>query len=187
MKRRNQTRNRSLLVLMIIFVAGAALLAIQSAQQNAVEPTTTDLLYFHVFPGLAATDIQAFRLRSPENGSSFSLARAADGSWTTVDSSGTVDNAAAETIAQTMEQLPYSRTLPLNDGDSLQVYGFTPEGVLSIEFVMTDGTTHAVAVGYRTPTDDGYYGLVDDRADLYLLGRPAIDYLISRLKSPPIA
>ncbi len=104
-----------------------------------------------------------------------------------LDTSAAVDSAAADNIAWTMQQLPYSRTLPLNDGDSLQIYGFTPEGVLSIEFVMSDGTSHAVAVGYRTPMEDGYYGLIDDRADLYLLGRPAIDYLISRLKNPPIA
>ena len=187
MKRQNQTRNRSLLLLAIVFVAAAALLAIQRTQQNAVEPTTTDVLYFHVFPSLTATDIQAIRLRSPETGDSFTIARTTDGSWATPNGSTTVDATVADNIAKTLEQLPYSRTLPLNDGDSLQIYGFAPEGVLSIEFVLSDDTSHAIAVGYRTPMDDGYYALIDDRTDLYLLSRPAIDYLISRLKTPPIA
>ncbi len=175
------------MALAIAFVGLAALLAIQRSQPDAVEPTTTDVLYFHVFSNMAATDIQAIRLRSPETGDSFILTRAADGSWTTQDGSGTVDSTAAESLVKTMEQLPYSRTLPLNDGDSLQIYGFTPEGILSIEFVLSDGTSHAIAVGYRTPTDDGYYALIDDRTDLYLLSRPAVDYLISLLKNPPIA
>ena len=37
-------------------------------------------------------------------------------------------------------------------------------------------------VGYRTPTEDTYYAVVDDRPGLLLLERRAIDFLISQLR-----
>ncbi len=183
--KRGKTSNRMLIILAMVFVVAATLLAFQRTQQTEVRPTPV-VAYHFVFPEVAATDIQAIRLRNPVTGDSLSMARAADGSWTLPEISGTLNPTDANGIAQTMVLLPFSRTLPLSEAEDLQTYGFTPEGIFAIEFVLSNGTSHAVAVGYRTPTDNSYYGLIDDRGDLYLLERPAIDYLISRLKNPPI-
>jgi hypothetical protein len=111
-----------------------------------------------------------------------------DGVWTAPGSLGTLDTAQAEAVARTMVLLPYNDVLLEAPTEaSLPDFGFTPEGVLSIEILLTDGGAHAVAVGFRTPTEDTYYALVDDRPDLYLLERGAVDYLIKTLREPPVA
>jgi hypothetical protein len=177
--------SRLLLVLVVIFVVLAAVVALQN-RLPTTSPAATSTCPNCVFEGLQLDAIQAIRLRSPETGQTFSLARAADGSWTAPDSSSTLDATKAELIARTMLLLPFSRTLALGENDDKTAYGFTPEGILAIE-IIESGSSHAVAVGYRTPTEENYYALVDDRPDLYLLERAPIDYLIAQLMNPPVA
>ncbi len=178
---------RSVILLLIAFVALATLMMIQNDQRAAAPTPTSPLMGNAVFTDFTPDDIQAVRLRSPDDGSSFVISRAEDGSWAAPESSGTLNSAEAENIARTMVLLPFSSTLPAPAGADLAGFGFTPEGILSLEVLLTSGNSHIVAVGYRTPTEDNYYALVDERAELYLLARPAVDYLISRLKSPPVA
>jgi hypothetical protein len=85
-----------------------------------------------------------------------------------------------------MALLPYVGIVTAADAD-ITLYGFQPEGILSLEIALADGATHAVAIGYRTPTASGYYAFVDDRPELYILDRAPIDYLISQLREPPVA
>lgn len=177
--------NRLVIILLIVFVALATLLAIQTSQPSSSTVTTSDCSYC-VFKDLRIDDIRAIRLRSPETGRTFTIARADDGSWTAPDSSGTLNVDGAELIARTMVVLPFHRTVPLSTSDDKATYGFTPEGILAVDIVLSSGS-HAVAIGYRTPTSDAYYALVDDRPDLYLLERSAVDFLIAALKTPPVA
>jgi hypothetical protein len=176
--------SRLLILFLMVFVILAALLAFQSFQRTANPPATA---IPRLFTGVTVDAIQAIRLRAPETGESLVISRADDGSWTAPELSGTLDAAEAENIARTMVLLPYHRTLPLNPDADLTAYGFTPQGILGIEIVLSNGNTHAVAVGFRTPTENAYYALVDDRPDLYLIDRFPIDFLISRLKNPPTA
>ncbi|MCC6803952.1 MAG: hypothetical protein IT319_13800, partial [Anaerolineae bacterium] len=174
--------SRTLLILLIVFVALVTLLFMQNNQ-----PTTNlnadNSCSYCVFTDIQINDIQAIRLRSPETGQSFTIARDADGNWTAPDSSGTLNTSTAELIARTMIVLPFHRTIPLGASDDKAAYGFTPEGILAVDIVVSNGI-HAVAVGYRTPTSDAYYALVDDRPDMYLLERSAVDFLIAALKTP---
>ena len=179
--------NRSLIILGMVFVVIAVLVAIQNMQPHVVAGPTPTPSDPQTFTDFTFDDIQGIRLRSPESKTSFVLARAADGSWTAPDSTGTLNTTEANNIAKTMVLLPYSHTLTLQVGEDKKTYGFTPQGILVIEIVLKSGATHAVEVGYRTPTQESYYALVDDRSDLYLLDRPPIDYIISRLKSPPVS
>lgn len=178
--------SRLLIVLLIVFVALATLVAIQNSQPSS-SPITAAGCSNCVYTDFKIDDIRAIRLRSPETGQTFVLARADDGSWTAPGSSGTLDAAEANLIARTIVVLPFNRTLPLNPGDDLTAYGFTPEGVLAVEIVLASGDSHAIAVGYPTPTGEDYYGIVDERRSLYLLQRGAPDYLIAKLKTPPVA
>jgi hypothetical protein len=177
--------NRTLILLLMVFVALAAVVAYQNAQRQA-ELSRPIPLTNAVFSSFVADDIQAIRLRSPESGESFSIVRAGDGTWTS-DSSGTLVQDEANGIARTMVAMTYDGSFTLPEGQNLTTYGFTPEGVLSVEIVLSSGESHAVAVGYRTPTEENYYAIVDDRTEVYLILRAPVDYLISRLKSPPIA
>lgn len=182
------TNRRGLIILAMVFVALAALLAIQNNQHPVgVTPTPTFITQNTVFNDFTVDSIQAVRLRSPETGKTFIISRTADNSWAAPESTGQLNLKEAAIIAATMVQLPYQRTLPLPAKTDLSTYGFTPEGILSVEILLTNGHTHVVAVGYRTVSAESYYALVDDRSEMYLLQRPAIDYLISRLKNPPVA
>jgi len=115
------------------------------------------------------------------------LARDSNGVWSAPESTGTLNPTEANNIARTMVLLPFNHTITLKEGEDKSTYGFTPEGILSIEIVLSNGVTHAVAVGFRTTTQDSYYALVDTRSELYLLDRAPVDFIISRLKSPPVS
>jgi hypothetical protein len=171
-----------------LFIALAIVLAYQNSRPT-VQPSapTPGISSARVFPDLTLDGIRGIRLRSPETGAMFALSRGTDGVWTAPGSAGTLDLVGADGIARTMVLLPYNASLPVPDGADMAAYGFTPEGVLSIEILLTDGGAHAVAVGYRTPTEDTYYALVDDRPDLYLVERAAVDFLILALREPPVA
>jgi hypothetical protein len=130
-------------------------------------------------------DVQAVRLRAPSTNQTLTITRAADGTWITPDHEGVLNQNAAVVIARTFALLPYDRTVP-QLGD-LSDYGFQSEGTLSLEAVMISGETHGVLVGARAPSDSVYYALVDDRPEIYLIHRAAIDFLISQLRTPPVA
>lgn len=178
--------NRVLIVLVMVFVVLVALVAIQSTQHpvTASGPTPTPI-DAPLFTDFTLDNIVGIRLRSPETGATFVLARASDGSWTAPENRGTLNPTEADNLARTMVLLPFSSTVAFSEDKT--TYGFTPQGILAIEIVLTNGTTHAVEVGYRTPTGNSYYALVDTRSNLYLLDRAPVDYIISRLKSPPVS
>ncbi|HVU10055.1 MAG TPA: hypothetical protein VHD90_02205 [Phototrophicaceae bacterium] len=180
---------RTLLIFAMIFVVLALLLYVQSKQAPSVIVATPTVgqSVAQLFPDLTLDEIQAVQLNSPETGKTFTISRAADGSWTAPINPGKLSQIASNDIAKTMVLLPFSQTMMLKPGDDKSSYGFTPKGVLQIEIILTNGVSHAVEIGYRTPTQDGYYALVDDLPNLYLMERPAIDYLISTLRSPPVA
>ena len=180
---------RFLLVLLMIFVVLVVLLVVQNKQQDAAVLSTPTPGGFSspIFADVTLNTIAAIRLRSPETGKTFLLSRATDGSWTAPLNPGKLDPNGANNIAKTMVLLPYNQTLTLPAKADKTVYGFTPSGVLSIEVILTNGVSHAVEIGYRTPTSEFYYALVDDRPDLYLVERAPIDYLIFCIKSPPVS
>lgn len=176
---------RSGMIILVLLFGGLAVFTLIQGKPAPEPPLTPITPFFRVFPDLAVLDIAAIRLRSPETGKTFTLARQVDGSWQAPESTGTLDDSAAAAIARTMVLLPYVNTTVL--GSDLTTYGFQPEGVLSLEIGLVNNQSHVVAVGYRTPTNDGYYALVDDRPELYILDRAAIDYLIKELRDPPVA
>ncbi len=178
---------RTLVIFALIFLVLLALTLVQN-RQVAEQPTPTpEVTFFRVFPDIAVLDIQAIRLRNPAGDESFTISRAEDGTWQAPEFEGTLDENAASSIARTMVLLPYTRTLPLEADTPLDTYGFQPTPVLMVEFILVTGEVHAVAVGFRTPSETGYYAIVDDRPDLYVLERAAVDFLILVLRQPPAA
>ncbi len=172
---------RLLVIFGAVFVVLVALVLLQSQPIEEPSPYADN----RVFSGFTNTDVQAVRLNSPGEGLTFVLNRAVDGTWTAPEASGTLNAPVADLIARTMILLPYTSTLqPESD---LSVYGFVPIAGLTVEFVLTDGTTHGIVVGFRNPTETGYYAAVDDRVEIYILERAAVDFLISVLRNPPVA
>jgi hypothetical protein len=182
-EKRDASGRRLLLVLLAVF---AVLLAV-TVYQNRQQVSQSTLPFERVYPDLQEGDVQAIRLRNPESNETFTINRTLDGAWEAPDHQGTLDQTVAYTIAQTIVLLPYDRTLPPVADEELAEYGFTADGRLSVEILLADGGTHAVLVGSRAPSDLVYYGLVDDRAEIYLLYRGAIDFLSQQLRTPPVA
>jgi hypothetical protein len=165
----------------------AVMVAIGIYQSQPRSLTIEDLRSNAVFPEVRVLDLLTINLRDPNYDLTFTLSRAADGTWTAPDAAGSLDTTIATQIAQTVVLLPFERSFPMDADTDLTQYGFNPNGALFVEFVLTDGTQHVLAVGGLLPArDQGYYALVDDRPDIYIIPRGPLDFLIQNLYNPPL-
>jgi hypothetical protein len=174
---------RTLLILGIIFLVLLAVTFAQNYVANQITPTPPIVL-LRIFPEMAVLDIQAIQLRNYDSSLSFTISRAPDGTWTAPDSQGTLNVEAASNIARSVVLLPYQRTVP--EVENLADYGFENRGILLIQVLLANGEQHVVAIGGLTPTGTSYYTLVDDRPEVYLVERGAIDFLTNYLLTPPV-
>jgi hypothetical protein len=177
---------RTLILLLVVFVALAALLAAQNQQLAQMPFPTPARTFMRLFPDLEVLDIISIRLLDPATGDTLTIQRGENGNWALSGREGTLTENAGTNIARTIALLPYERTLPL-DEDNMQDYGFEPTPSLLIQFVLITGEANGIAVGGLTASGTGFYSIVNDREDLYLLIPEAVAYLITQLRSPPIA
>ena len=180
--------NRRTLILLAALFIGLAVITffVQNRPASVPELQPDDLVLDVLFPDLTAADVQAVRLRDPATDAAFLINRAVSGAWTAPDLIGALNPATAENIAATVLLMPYSRTIPPEEQAGLETYGFASGGLLSVEILLIDTTAHVVAVGGENPARDSYYALVDDRLELYLLERSAVDYLRVTVENPPV-
>lgn len=139
-----------------------------------------------LFPALAVMDILAINLRDPVNETYFTISRSTDGTWTAPSNEGQLDTDAATAIARTIVLLNSESTQSVDAETDFDAFGFAEGGRLFVEFLLTDETGHAVAVGGLTEDRELYYVLVDDRPNLYLIPRGPLDFLSQSLENPPI-
>jgi hypothetical protein len=171
--------------MLLVLAAVFAVLLVITIIQTAESAKPQRLPFERVYPSMDDDDVQAVRLRAPDTDITFTISRAPDGTWMTPDHQGSLDQVVAANIARTIALLPYDRTVP-QLGD-LSDYGFESEGRMALEVVMRTGETHGVLIGARAPSGSVYYALVDERPEIYLLYRNAIDFLITQLRTPPVA
>jgi hypothetical protein len=181
-------RRLTIPILLVALVIMGALLWSQS-QQPPPPPTQpfSERPLSRVFPDLAVLDIISVRLLDPDSGVSFTIARDSAGEWSVPDSDQTLRENAGSDIARTIALLPYTRTIPLDADSDLGEFGFNPNGTMFVQVLLRDGSGHTVAVGGVSPTVDGYYALVDDEETLYFLLTEAVAFLITQLRTPPLA
>ncbi|MGQ9907556.1 MAG: hypothetical protein ACUVS2_01855 [Candidatus Flexifilum sp.] len=175
----------TLIVLGAIFIVLVALTLLQSGQPPARQRPTPRPLYL-VYDDLPVLDMLAIRLRVPDGDAGLTLTRADDGTWMRPDG-GWIDADTATAIARTIALLPYLRTIE-PESDDLSAFGFLPRGIFSIEVVLVDGSARAIEIGDLARSNDGYFAVVDDRREIYLLQRAAVDFLIQqyqRRDDPP--
>lgn len=174
---------RTIIILGLVFAALLAVTLVQNYMANQPQQQQTETL-LRIFPELAVLDIQAIQLRTPDGSHSFTISRLEDGTWTAPDSEGTLNADAASNIAVSVVLLGYQRTIP--ETENLTELGFNPYGIVFIQVLTALGEEHVIAVGGLTPTQDTYYTLVDDRAEVYLVRREQLDYLMNYLLTPPV-
>jgi hypothetical protein len=179
---------RILFVLGIVFVVLIAITYIQS-HPPAVPIPAEDRFKSFIGRDLNMTvrDIQAIRLRDPLSDKSFIISRDTSGNWTAPGSEGSLDTTAASNIAKTVVLMPYNQAVTLETNPDLSQYGFQPNGSLLVDVILnqtSDG--HVIAVGGLSPDGLEYYVLVDDKPQVFLIERGAVDYLKSQLTKPPL-
>lgn len=173
---------RTLVVLLAIFAALLLIgLIVSTREANA---PAEEYPFLRVFPAMDEFAIAALRLTEPASGLRLTMLRTETG-WET--DAGDRMTAQAALVARTIAGLPYQQILPEPVRALLPSYGLGEDSTLRIEVVMQDGSTHAAVVGDLAPTGMTYYALADDRPGVLLLLRPAVDYLITALRNPPIS
>ncbi|MFN8529982.1 MAG: hypothetical protein U0670_15380 [Anaerolineae bacterium] len=170
----------------IFFVLIVVTLIVQNRPQTPAVPDVTPF-FFRVYPDLSADDLQALRIQNLITGEELSIARDEENQWISPEGIGQVNQETANNLALTLSLLPYTQTLTNPTTADLESFGLRPRPVLLISAVTSDGQGIAVAVGNRTLPNTSYYAIIDDRPDVYVLERAAVDYLaISARTSTPI-
>lgn len=182
---------RTFVILLVVFAV--VLIAAVLQGQNPTAPPPPDVqatLQNQPWLGrdlnLEVLNIQAIRLRDPKSDLAFTISRGANGEWSAPDQEGSLDLNTASIIAKTVALLPYQSTVPITADTNLEDYGFSPEGYFAIDVVMTDQTGHSIVIGNLAVTETAYYGIADERPEIYLLDRAALDFLASQLIKPPL-
>jgi hypothetical protein len=183
---------RTVIILAVIFIAlvGAFLfqttrLQEETAQTISQNPTPEASL---VFPSISESQIRAIQLRDPASGNAFTMSRGPEGDWRGGTVSELIDQTGASYIARTLVLLPYYRRFEA-ETDNLSRYGFDSDGgEFVISFITTDGEQHSVVIGGDAVTGSipGFYGLVDDRPEMYVLEASSISFLLAEYLNPPL-
>ncbi len=183
MKKRKSSPYAGVLALLGVFAVLLGVAFWQGSELAKPQPTPTPQVDSRdlntVFTGWTSEQVQALRLDDPRSPLDLTLARREDGTWafTTLDLD--VDQTIANQLAKTVTYLPYTDIFANVPADEYANFGLTERDVwMLVQVVLADGQQHAVAVGRRAPvTGGGYYALVDELPNVYVLNRGAVDYL----------
>ncbi len=191
----NNRRSTFILFAIFVFLTGIVLLQPDVGKiftrnnTPTAEPTSP---FTRVYPDLAVLEIRAIQLQSPITSESFTMGRAADGSWIAPDLDAPLDQEQASNIARTIVLLPYTYTTPLPEDGNLEQFGFRPYGAFLILVSLNDGSEHAVAIGDPLQAGPEFYACVDDSCaddtpEIYIVQRGPVDYLVDFMQTPPLA
>lgn len=178
------------LILLVLLGALAAVALVQNSQlagqriarTPTPDPRDVQTVFRNVFPEV----IQAFRIDDPTSDRDLILENDGQGGWRLVGvpDPTALDPVVAANLAKTVSFIPYVQILPRTDDMELAHFGLTSETFwLQIQVILTTMETRSIVVGNLVPgTRDGYYALVDDRQEIYILNRGAVEYLAVYLR-----
>jgi hypothetical protein len=187
-----KANRRFLGILIVIFVALAAALVLQNNQvdPNADEGTEPTPQLRRLFPELAVLDILALRVEDRFTGDTFTLARNADGTWLAqIDENSEtaeLEQNAGTILARSAVLMSHTQTITLSPDRSRSEFGFRPDAQLYVSILAVDNRQYVVAVGDPLQTGPYYYAIVNERPEIYVIDRAAIDTLAATLTTPPL-
>jgi len=177
-------KSRSLFAGMALCLVVLVAVALWQGAPRPAPPTptpTADLRdIFTVFEGIASADIQALRVDDPQSDRDLILERTPDGQWRLAGyDDDTLDQLIAENIARTVAFMPFVEVVPALPLERYADYGLTPEMFwLQIQAILKDGRELTIGIGAAAAIPEGgYFAVVDDRPDVYVLNRGAVDFL----------
>jgi len=136
-----------------------------------------------IFSDVQVEDVFAVNILDPVADLALTITRTEDNLWEVIEVPDLLAQNDADAIAWTMANLPYTNRLDAIAQDEVAQLGLTQEdATLLLSVILRDNTQHVIAVGDLDPTASGFYALVDDRPELYLLDGQAIAYLVYWLR-----
>ncbi len=187
----------TMLALAGVFIVMVALITMQSAQQNNQITTnanatlinnTVQLEYGLMFPDIEAKDVAVVNILDPVLNSQVSVAQSPEGVWQVVsDETQPTNQEYANSLAITLERIPYSTKLEISDRNQYETYGLNEQDALIVvSAVMRDESLHTFMVGNPVSTDNttrGFYTVVDDEEEVYIVPPEPILYLVQYLEA----
>lgn len=187
----SQKRTLFLLILILAIVISIGLIqGIQPADQKPTPTFDTDEMaqaqlrqINQIFPDVQLEDVFAINILDPVADLALTLTRTEDDLWTVIEVPNLLAQNDADAVAWTMANLPYINRLAAIEQNQVVELGLTEDdATLLLSVILKDNTQHVIAVGDLDPTASGFYALVDDRPELYLLDGEAIAYLVYWLR-----
>ncbi len=139
-----------------------------------------------VYPDLNIDEIVLINIQDPVLESQVTLERSTNGIWRIWNDERSANQEYAESIGKTLGALPFSSriggVLPAEYGK----FGLSPnDALLVVTAVMADESYHTFIVGNPVSTDEnveGFYAVVDDHTEVYILPKQPILYLVQYLQ-----
>lgn len=175
---------RSTWIMLVIFLALAGLLLYLNQNEPVTEsldgtPTTAPVEYlFTETDGLPTSiDIKS------ETGEQVTLAHNEAGEWVLKQPIETEANqGSAEAAASQLTSLRIISRPEVAPDEA----GLVPSSyIMTVE--LTGGTTKTVRIGDLTPTESGYYTIVNDSDEVLIVNNSGLDSLLMLVSSPPYA
>jgi len=180
--------SRPVFVLLVILGLLIAVALWQARPQTIVAstPIVDPRLAQTVFRGFTPDQIQALRIDDPTSDRDLILERDGESGWRLagVENPDALDPVVADNIARTIAFIPYSERLPAINSDQYVHFGLTSETFwLQIQVILVTMETRSIVIGNLVPgTENGYYALVDEEDDVYILDRGAVEFLALHLR-----
>lgn len=187
----------TLLALLGIFLLLIGLLFMQSAQRETLEPTPTNAILREneiqldsglIFPDLQAEDVAVINILDPVLNSQVTVGRSSEGIWQVVSEDNRPTNQAyANSLAVTLENIPYITRIGVSEDTPYGTFGLNEhDALVVVSAVMKDESLHTFMVGNPVSTDSttrGFYTVVDDNEEIYIVPPEPILYLVQYLEA----
>lgn len=187
----------TLFALLGIFLLLIGLLFMQSAQRETLEPTPTNAILREneiqldsglIFPDLQAEDVAVVNILDPVLNSQVTVGRSSEGIWQVVSEDNRPTNQAyANSLAVTLENIPYITRIGVSEDTPYGTFGLNEhDALVVVSAVMKDESLHTFMVGNPVSTDSttrGFYTVVDDNEEIYIVPPEPILYLVQYLEA----
>jgi hypothetical protein len=168
------------LFMLLLGVALAQTINLNNAFNVSLTPTLDQRIINSLFRDWNDDNVIAVRLDDPLNDIDMVINRISDTEWQLQgEAVEQINQETLDLIVKTVAYIPFTDILRDIPDTNLSNFALTEDLIwLQIQVILDNNDTHVIALGARVPmVDGGYYALVDDRQEVFVLNRGAVDYL----------
>jgi hypothetical protein len=168
------------LFMVLLGVALAQTISLNNTFNASLTPTLDQRIVNSLFREWNEDNVVAVRLDDPINDIDMVINRVNTTQWQLQgEAVEQINQETLNLIVKTVAYIPFTDILTDIPDTNLSNFALTEDLIwLQIQVILDNNDTHVIALGARVPTvDGGYYALVDERSEVFVLNRGAIDYL----------